>query len=255
MGYKKGFTLIELLVVIAIIAILAAILFPVFVTAKGRAHQASCAQNMKQISTGLQIYLGNWDDTFPMNRYRDPLVSMSGRMDGTRFNWKSSLSTCVKTKGDIWRCAANFNKQQQDETGKGVPSTYAATAYPRSYALNGDFFNRLKSDYDLPVIKASSISRASKLIFILESRFDAPDLTTGMINTRYSTWESNKKGKGWINIHQGLVTNLVFADTHVQTMKVAGSLTPNSYWFDNKSGEMQQGYDDIAKNLPPDCSK
>lgn len=255
MGRRKGFTLIELLVVIAIIAILAAILFPVFMSAKARAQQASCAQNMKQISVALQIYLGNWDDTYPMNRYRDTAVGSSGRMDASRFNWKSSLSTCMKTKGDVWRCPANFNRQLQDETGQGVSQTYAATAYPRSYALNGDYFNRLGNNYDLKVIKVSSISRPTKLIFILESRFGAPDLNSGMIDSRYSTWESNKKGKGWINIHQGYATNFVFADTHVQSMKVASSLTPQSFWYDRPTAEMQLSYNELSKNLPIDCTR
>ena len=62
---RKGFTLIELLVVIAIIAILAAILFPVFAQAREKARQASCLSCMKQIGTGLQLYVDDYDETFP----------------------------------------------------------------------------------------------------------------------------------------------------------------------------------------------
>src|SRR5438132_4694500 len=61
-----GFTLIELLVVIAIIAILAAILFPVFAQARDKARQASCISNMKQISHAMQMYGQDYDETlFP----------------------------------------------------------------------------------------------------------------------------------------------------------------------------------------------
>ncbi|MHB9036694.1 MAG: prepilin-type N-terminal cleavage/methylation domain-containing protein [Armatimonadota bacterium] len=60
-----GFTLIELLVVIAIIAILAAILFPVFTAAKEKGKQASCASNMKQITTGTLIYVDDNGGRFP----------------------------------------------------------------------------------------------------------------------------------------------------------------------------------------------
>ena len=63
---KKGFTLIELLVVIAIIAILAAILFPVFAQAREKARQTSCLSNCKQIGTGLTLYMDDWEETYPM---------------------------------------------------------------------------------------------------------------------------------------------------------------------------------------------
>jgi prepilin-type N-terminal cleavage/methylation domain-containing protein/prepilin-type processing-associated H-X9-DG protein len=62
---RKGFTLIELLVVIAIIAILAAILFPVFAKARDKARQASCLSNVKQLSLGLLQYCQDYDETFP----------------------------------------------------------------------------------------------------------------------------------------------------------------------------------------------
>ena len=59
-----GFTLIELLVVIAIIAILAAILFPVFAKAREKARQASCLSNVKQISSAMMMYISDWDEQF-----------------------------------------------------------------------------------------------------------------------------------------------------------------------------------------------
>ncbi len=62
---RRGFTLIELLVVIAIIAILAAILFPVFARAREKARQASCLSNLKQLATATQMYLQDYDSVFP----------------------------------------------------------------------------------------------------------------------------------------------------------------------------------------------
>jgi len=69
----KGFTLIELLVVIAIIAILAAILFPVFAQAKEAAKKTACLSNAKQIGLGLYMYAGDADDTLPNTSWeQDP---------------------------------------------------------------------------------------------------------------------------------------------------------------------------------------
>jgi len=65
MTRRNGFTLIELLVVIAIIAILAAILFPVFAKAREKARQASCLSNMKQIGNAVMMYVQDYDEMFP----------------------------------------------------------------------------------------------------------------------------------------------------------------------------------------------
>lgn len=69
---NKGFTLIELLVVIAIIAILAAILFPVFAKAREKARQTSCASNLKQLGTSVAMYVQDYDETFPKLSNTDP---------------------------------------------------------------------------------------------------------------------------------------------------------------------------------------
>jgi prepilin-type N-terminal cleavage/methylation domain-containing protein/prepilin-type processing-associated H-X9-DG protein len=69
---KAAFTLIELLVVIAIIAILAAILFPVFAQAKAAAKQSACLSNVKQLSLGVMMYQNDYDDDFPMGGWQYP---------------------------------------------------------------------------------------------------------------------------------------------------------------------------------------
>jgi prepilin-type N-terminal cleavage/methylation domain-containing protein len=74
----RGFTLIELLVVIAIIAILAAILFPVFARAREMARRSSCASNMKQIGLGLIQYAQDNDERMPHRRFLQ---------DGSLVNW------------------------------------------------------------------------------------------------------------------------------------------------------------------------
>ncbi len=93
---KKAFTLIELLVVIAIIAILAAILFPVFAQAKKAAKKTAALTHMKEIGTGLQIYLSDYDDTYsPAYYYRNPLAS--GSLDATGIEqWSGFIQPYVK---------------------------------------------------------------------------------------------------------------------------------------------------------------
>jgi prepilin-type N-terminal cleavage/methylation domain-containing protein/prepilin-type processing-associated H-X9-DG protein len=82
---ESGFTLIELLVVIAIIAILAAILFPVFAQAREKARQITCVSNAKQIGTGVMMYLQDYDETYPQ------------ASDGTRtITWYDTVKPYIK---------------------------------------------------------------------------------------------------------------------------------------------------------------
>ena len=66
---RRGFTLIELLVVIAIIAILAAILFPVFAQAREKARNAACLSNCKQLGTAVMLYVQDYDEVYPVHGY------------------------------------------------------------------------------------------------------------------------------------------------------------------------------------------
>jgi prepilin-type N-terminal cleavage/methylation domain-containing protein/prepilin-type processing-associated H-X9-DG protein len=92
---RTGFTLIELLVVIAIIAILAAILFPVFARAREKARQNSCLSNEKQIGLGILMYAQDYDERFPLARrwntvYEEPLITPSNLV------WFQAITPYVK---------------------------------------------------------------------------------------------------------------------------------------------------------------
>ncbi len=76
-----GFTLVELLVVIAIIAVLAAILFPVFAKARAKARQAHCLSNIRQVTTALLIYAADEDDCLPQATYYRPASRFSAPWD------------------------------------------------------------------------------------------------------------------------------------------------------------------------------
>src|ERR671936_106434 len=91
---RRGFTLIELLVVIAIIAILAAILFPVFAQAREKARMISCLSNARQIGTGIQMYSQDWDETLVPWFQRSGLPRDTARRDLNP--WTSLLQPYIK---------------------------------------------------------------------------------------------------------------------------------------------------------------
>ncbi len=99
---KNGFTLIELLVVIAIIAILAAILFPVFAQARERARSATCLSNLKQTALATSMYVQDYDETFPVNLY------LNFQPSGTPcvFSFYQAIYPYQKS-AEVWVCPSN----------------------------------------------------------------------------------------------------------------------------------------------------
>src|SRR5579862_3494570 len=97
--YQHAFSLIELLVVIAIIAILAAILFPVFAQAREKARQATCSSNQRNISTAILMYAQDYDEGLPLAAY--------GTSDGNYFAWIDLLDPYLKNK-QVWLCPSSM---------------------------------------------------------------------------------------------------------------------------------------------------
>ena len=136
---KKAFTLIELLVVIAIIAILAAILFPVFAQAKNAAKKTQDLSNVKQLSLGILLYSGDTDDTLPSAYFHRAFSPALGGTVGGYEHWSGLVQPYVKnvdmfvSPGDQLRghgptCFASAN----NNSGKGFPSGQQADRCPVS---------------------------------------------------------------------------------------------------------------------------
>ncbi|NCO36171.1 MAG: hypothetical protein AUJ92_04160 [Armatimonadetes bacterium CG2_30_59_28] len=116
---KSGFTLIELLVVIAIIAILAAILFPVFAKAREKARTASCASNLKQIAIAWQMYVQDYDELIPSGCNGTNADTYALAFNSIR------LEPYVKSN-QVWHCPS-------DQDGGGT-ATYNPSWGPVTYA-------------------------------------------------------------------------------------------------------------------------
>jgi prepilin-type N-terminal cleavage/methylation domain-containing protein len=94
-----AFTLIEMLVVIAIIAILAALLFPVFAQAREKARQSACLSNLKQLNLAVWVYLQDNDEQFPLTYFE------AGSPDGTYLNWRKAVGGYVQHR-ELFTCPA-----------------------------------------------------------------------------------------------------------------------------------------------------
>jgi prepilin-type N-terminal cleavage/methylation domain-containing protein/prepilin-type processing-associated H-X9-DG protein len=164
---RAGFTLIELLVVIAVIAILAAILYPVFSQARDRARQASCLSNLRQIGTSIEMYRQDYDQSYPLNPYTTPGVDIAIDeidQDGLRPYYKA-LYPYVKNYG-IFICASRgkgfFGHQNPAKAlGHEGRENCNIAAYPAQLGEDKNFFRRMSYGYNQQMAGAREVEIAN----------------------------------------------------------------------------------------------
>ncbi len=211
---RKGFTLIELLVVIAIIAILAAILFPVFAKAREKARQATCLSNQKQIGLAAMQYVQDYDETYPTSWITpDSYTTYQSTYMDMLVPYMKSL--------DVWSCPS------QPKPGWAFFTTSPTPGYtprvPKCYMGNWSVITWFRAPATLASIKMP----ASTMML-----FDAYDRNaeTQMIvvlngaNYLYLAGGSSRTDLLWPDgtpssrTHSD-GTNLIYADGHVKWMK------------------------------------
>ncbi|RYG34955.1 prepilin-type N-terminal cleavage/methylation domain-containing protein [bacterium] len=193
---RKAFTLIELLVVIAIIAILAAILFPVFAQAKAAAKTTVSLSNMKQIGTAQQLYMGDSEDVLPPRRialFTTPITIVS---------WKQMMYPYMKNT-DMFRDPMNNAAKYLDETseplilaahGFMLPKDSGIKQFSRGYAMNNIAFY-LNGQWDagetdpahppLNAINGTQIEEPATVAGIFETKMAYVD------GGSYQNWSNN----------------------------------------------------------------
>lgn len=193
---RKGFTLIELLVVIAIIAILAAILFPVFARAREKARQASCQSNLKQIGIALAMYAQDYDERMPAN---DPVnwdAADAARYRNAWPGWVSNSLEPYEKNAQIYICPSGSGWYWDWRSGQNT-----------SYCFN------YISCYGA---KLANFQEPSKMIVMWDSANPWADYYAGIHDRDIAWFQSGEwTGTCWHN----QMGNYLYADGHVKAAK------------------------------------
>jgi len=199
-----------LLVVIAIIAILAAILFPVFGRARENARRSSCQSNMKQIGLGFAQYTQDYDERY--STYNDEVGSM----------WAMSVQPYIKSK-QLFACPSNTANSKTMKYWNG--SANVDTTIPVSYAPNVHLFVPRSAGTGRSI---ASITNVSTRIMMSEVNNDA---SVEYADAKYSSPTQSNDGELYRTFagHLG-TTNFLFADGHVKAMKPVRTMTPLNMW-------------------------
>lgn len=228
---KKAFTLIELLVVIAIIAILAAILFPVFAQAKLAAKKTKSLSNCKQLGTALQMYVADFDDVTPSIWGRTNTAMCTATNDplqGCSNEWWMPIFPYFKTIGLI------YSDERNDPDNNAVRLKFGATKLS-AYGYNwGPFGWRGGGmlEKQVALTPEGNVNRGKSMTSIVEpagtaafgDTYDTPRATIG-IGFAADTYDGTTNS----GLRYGGQFNYVFADGHAKAHKVRGGFLPGAF--------------------------
>jgi len=206
LGARKGFTLIELLVVIAIIAILAAILFPVFARARESARTSSCLSNVKQISLAILQYLQDYDEKYPgaaiNNTWPGPGTADTpwGPYKNLYAGWDHLVYPYIKNV-QVFRCPSKDDGPDFNNAGTDSSGRTSATQYFINKQLTGDpqvgGWSGPTAGSSFHQQKQASLQWPAVTIMVGESTVGA---STGSMGHEFDGW-------GWEDGHRPLYDN------------------------------------------------
>ena len=210
---SSGFTLIELLVVIAIIAILAAILFPVFAQAREKARQVSCVSNQKQIGLALMQYVQDYDETMP------PRFALTTSPTPRQVTWRELIQPYMKN-AEVLKCASNPRKDLTQSEGQGLYVSYCAARCDDG--VGGVFKDKpAPAPQNTPdAVPIASMQAPASTIAVVEStiRWVAYIVHGGPQLSAVTNPVPDDTNGALFAGHSGM-SNILFCDGHVKSMK------------------------------------
>ncbi len=203
---RIGFTLIELLVVIAIIAILAAILFPVFARAREKARQSACSSNLKQLGTAVMMYIQDYDETFVPN--------YSYCVGGTQLFWWDDMVQPYVKNWQLFLCpsATVYTYTYRRPPGQPNPLefTYDANAMGSTAGTDWGAGGPIRGSGNGR--KLAEVQMPAECIMLCEAR------STREISHADRT-DCYDADNGYIRKDHNDMANWTFCDGHVKAMK------------------------------------